>query len=99
MREAKALHRLRDIRPGQDKRPARKDDDPFVRAAGGVGREVGGNLRRHVAANDGEVAGVEFENVRAAFEAARLGAVRMGLGAKSALDHGRSILPSGIVVK
>ena len=73
----------------QDQRLARNPHNALIGTAAGTRRQMRHGLRRDIFANDGEVSGIEFEDVWAALQTRSEGAIRMRIGTESFVKHAR----------
>lgn len=80
------LYHDRYVRPGEHQGLAGNPNDSLIRPTTSRGRQLVNRLRRDVPPNDGEVAGLEFEDVGAPLEAGGLRTVGVRIGAKSFLN-------------
>ena len=81
-----ALEAVGNVAFGVHEQVARQTDDPFIRSTTGRGRQFGDGSIRDVDADDGEIAVVEFPNVRATPAADSLGSILVRVRA-DALDE------------
>ena len=79
------LHCVRNVPLGIDEQIARDEHDALVRAAACCRRQLPGGFV-NIDADDGEIAGGEFPNVRAVLQGDGLCAVGVRIGADSAAE-------------
>jgi hypothetical protein len=72
------------MRFGEDEGLSGDSDDPFVRPAGRIGRQLALNCGGDVSANNGEVAVFKLEDIRAARQRRGLRAAQMRIRTDSA---------------
>jgi len=75
---------VRNVRLGEDERPARNKDDALIGAAARAGRQVFYGRFRNVYSDDREIAGAEFKNVGATPERNGEHTARVRIGSQSA---------------
>lgn len=79
--------RVRDVLLRAHQGSARDEHDLFVRPAARGGREMPDGFVRDGDPDDGEVAGIEFENIRAVRQRHGLHPICVRVGAKSTFEH------------
>ena len=81
---AAALWVFRNMALGKDERLSGDGDDPLVRPAGCARRQLAPDCGSDVSTNDGEVAVLKLEDVRAALQPRGLRAAQMRIWTESA---------------
>src|SRR5262245_7126183 len=82
--QERQLEGVRNIRPGKYERLARNPHNSLVRSTTGGCRQLRDGIGRDVAPDNGEIAGVKFENVRTALERRCLRSEGVRIRSKSA---------------